>query len=295
MKILLTGADGQIGRALQRIDTSHQLIALDRTQLDITDPIACTQILNTYHPDWIINTAAYTAVDAAEKEVEKAYAVNCDGVSTLARSAQPLHIPILHLSTDYVFSGTAAIPYREEDPICPEGVYAKSKAEGESRLRALHPEHLILRVSWVFDSMSQNFIKTIAQLTQTREILNVVEDQMGSPTYAPDIASILFTLIEKTSKAPDVWGTYHYTGQPAMTRHQIAHEILKVCQAMGTTRTRALYPVKSSQFPTLAPRPAYSVLDTRKITRVFGIVPSDWRNYLRDVIKIALREQRVPV
>lgn len=286
MRILITGAAGQVGGELVA-RAEADAISVDRQQLDITDPAAVLQLIETHKPAVVINAAAYTAVDKAEQEPERAFAVNRDGSHNLAVACRALGIPLLHLSTDYVFDGHKATPYLESDPTSPMGVYARSKWEGEQQIRFHHPEHLILRVSWVFGVRGGNFAKTILRLARERPQLRIIADQRGCPTEAGAIADALLMIAKRHISGDAVaWGTYHYTGTPETTWHGFASEIVEQAAALGMIDQRPIVdPITTAEYPLPAPRPANSLLDCTQAKHVLGLMQHDWRQGLQSVLK----------
>jgi dTDP-4-dehydrorhamnose reductase len=297
MKILVTGANGQVGWALtQQGSSQHEVLALDHSGLDITDPIAVQKTVKVNKPDIIINAAAYTAVDKAEQEPALAFAVNRAGPRHLALACANVQIPLLHISTDYVFDGRKTRPYQEDDPIAPLGVYGLSKWEGEEAVRQNLPIHIILRVSWVFGEHGNNFVKTILRLAREREQLRVVADQYGCPTYAGQIAAVLLNLAERstprkgrstrhTEPVRAHWGTYHYSGAPATTWHGFAQTIISKARAYETLRVSNVAPITTADYPTPAARPANSTLDGSLLKERFDIDPSDWQGSLNVMLQ----------
>lgn len=289
MKILVTGANGQVGWALNRQGSfQHEILALDHNGLDITDPIAVQKTVENNKPDVVINAAAYTAVDKAEQEPALAFAVNRDGPRHLAAACAHVQIPLLHISTDYVFDGRKTNPYRESDPVAPLGVYGRSKWEGEEAVRETLPIHIILRVSWVFGDHGHNFVKTMLRLAREREQLRVVADQHGCPTYAGQIAAVLLNLTEQsaprkrrsgrhTEPVRAHWGTYHYSGAPATTWHGFAETIIAKARTYESLRVSDIVPITTADFPTPAARPANSMLDGDLLKERFDIDPGDWQ------------------
>ncbi|MEH6470973.1 MAG: dTDP-4-dehydrorhamnose reductase [Halopseudomonas sp.] len=262
MKLLLTGADGQFGRCLQDRAGDHELIALNRQRLDITDSQAVSECLYKHLPEVVINGAAYTNVDRAEAEAELAYAVNRDGPANLAKVCAEIDIPLIHISTDYVFDGTATIPYKPDDPVNPLGVYGKSKWAGEEAIRAVHAKHLIIRTSWLFSEYGNNFVKTMLRLAKERDEIRVVDDQVGCPTYAGHLAEAVLVLVEQVkSTAFKAWGTYHFTGDRAVSWYEFAVIIFETAVKQGLIPRRpVVMPIKTSEYQALTTRPAYSVL-----------------------------------
>ena len=228
----------------------------------------------------MVNCAAYTAVDKAETEQEAAYLINAEAPALIAGLCGEHDIPFLHISTDYVFGQSLGRPWREDDPVDPPNVYGLSKQAGEAGVRDANPRHLILRTAWVYDSEGSNFVRTMLRLGATRDELRVVGDQHGGPTAAEDIALAILAMTDAASK-PDFsqWGTYHFTGAPATTWYDFAAAIFEGHATPKLTR------IATSDYPTPAARPAYSVLDCRKIETVFGIAQPDWRMSLAKVLE----------
>jgi dTDP-4-dehydrorhamnose reductase len=281
--ILITGAGGQVANELAESPSSHRLTALNRRQLDITDRAQVENVFTEIRPDLVINAAAYTQVDRAEQESELAYAVNRDAVANLAEACAGAGIPLLHLSTDYVFDGSLQRAYRESDAISPLGVYGESKAAGEIALRERLEAHIVLRTSWVFSATGSNFVKTMLRLGRERETLGIVDDQRGCPTSAHSIAAALLRIADACLQGDAVeWGTYHYCGRPATTWYGFARSIF--AQAGGYDGLE-LQPITTADYPTPARRPANSVLDCTRIERGFGIRQSDWREELAAVLR----------
>lgn len=295
MKIIVTGANGQVGHELvhraQRY--GHDVIALDRSALDIRDAQAVEHTLSVNGLDVVINAAAYTAVDKAEEQRESAFATNRDGAENLAASCARLGCPLLHISTDYVFDGSQTTPYKESDLAAPIGVYGLSKWQGEEAVRRVLKEHVILRVSWIFGVHGNNFVKTMLRLAREREVLRVVSDQRGCPTYAGDIANVLLELAARATQegaaganARDAaWGTYHYGGTPPATWHEFARNIIEIARDLGPLKVRDVVPIATSEYPTAARRPANTVLDCFRIEARLGICPRPWREGLQSVVK----------
>lgn len=288
MRILVSGARGQVGHELLRRGSlrGFQVDGLSHSELDITDAPAVIQAVRNLQPDLIVNGAAYTQVDAAESNPETAYAVNRDGVANLARAAAERGVPVLHISTDYVFSGDSAQPYRESDATCPTGVYGASKLAGEEVLRSILQQSLILRTSWVFGAHGQNFVKTMLRLGATREALSVVDDQVGCPTFAGGLAEVLLELAARYADTGTLrWGLYHYSGSPTCSWYGFAVEIFRQAVAAGLlARAPKVSPIVTAQYPTPARRPAWSVLDSSLFQSTFGIAERDWREDLAEVI-----------
>lgn len=280
MRILVTGSAGQVGTALQELAPAHgvEVIALDYQELDITDCPAVAETVRDSRPDVVINAAAYTAVDKAESEVDKAMAINADGAEYLAKACAAADIPFLHISTDFVFDGRKSGAYVETDALAPLNVYGRSKAEGEARVAAIAKKYIILRTAWVFGG-EQNFVNTMLRLGQSHKELNIVDDQKGGPTASRDIARALLRIAREV-QAPgfDDYGLYHYCGAPAVTWFGFAEAIFK------GRETPKLNPIPTEAYPVPAVRPKNSVLDCSRIKRVFNIDPSDWQTALSEIL-----------
>ena len=295
MKLLVTGAGGQLATELVRRAGAHQVIALARTALDITDATAVSRAVENIAPDAVVNAAAYTAVDRAESEAEIAFATNRDGPAHLAVACAAHGIPLVHVSTDYVFDGIKTGPYTEEAPPGPGplGVYGQSKAEGEAAVRATLPEHIILRASWIFSAHGNNFVKTMLRLAGERDELRVVADQQGCPTAAGDLATAILAMLPVAVAhrgREERWGTYHFCQPGATTWHEFAETIINEVRTAGAqshapVRVQNIVSITTADYPTPARRPANSVLDCAKLTSVFGIQPRPWRVSLHEVIQ----------
>lgn len=261
-----------------------EFLAVDRDQLDITDPDAVNKLVNEFKPDAIINAAAHTAVDKAEQEVELSYAINRDGAQFLAQSANSVGATILHISTDYVFVGDKVGEYVETDLVAPQGVYGQSKLAGELAVAAACPRHIILRTAWVFCETGNNFVKTMLRLAQTRDELGVVVDQFGGPTYAGDIANALIIMAKAISNGNQAFGIYHYSGLYHVSWYQFACEIFKQAKTQALLdKEMHVKAITSEQYPTPAKRPENSKLNCNKILQHFGIQASDWRAALNNL------------
>ncbi|MZI96027.1 dTDP-4-dehydrorhamnose reductase [Vibrio sp. CAIM 722] len=281
MKILITGSNGQVGTCLvnQLANTGHDVLALDRDKLDITDSEQVMSAVRDYCPDVIINAAAHTAVDKAESESELAFAINRDGPQNLAQAAQQVNAAILHISTDYVFAGNKVGSYLESDDTDPQGVYGKSKLEGELAVVSSCDKHIILRTAWVFGESGNNFVKTMLRLAQSRDSLGVVGDQFGGPTYAGDIAAALIHIATAVvEQGNSDFGTYHFSGLPHVSWAQFAQTIFDKALEQSVLSSKPIVnSITTADYPTPAKRPENSRLDTQKITQTFGIAASDWQ------------------
>ena len=288
MRILVCGAGGQVGHELVDRANKYGLEALSMTreQLDITDADQVAAVVALLKPGMIINAAAYTHVDNAETHSEQAFAVNREGAARLAEAARYACIPLLHISTDYVFSGEAREPYREEDEVAPTGVYGASKLAGEEAIRAVLDEHLILRTSWVYGAHGHNFVKTMLRLGRQRDSLSVVADQFGCPTQAGSIADVLLQLAQRYAREGSLaWGLYHYSGRSPCTWFDFAVEIFRQAAAKGMLpKQPQVSSITTAQYPTPARRPAWSVLDCTRFETTFGIATHDWHEDLSVVL-----------
>ncbi|MGA6098706.1 dTDP-4-dehydrorhamnose reductase [Stutzerimonas marianensis] len=295
MRILVCGANGQVGHELVDRARTYGLEALGMTreQLDITRTEAVCDAVHNLGPGLVINAAAYTHVDNAEANAAQAYAVNRDGAASLAEACRRTSIPLLHISTDYVFSGEARQPYKETDAVAPTGVYGESKLAGERVIQTTLQQHLILRTSWVYGVHGHNFVKTMLRLGRQRDALSVVADQHGCPTAAASIAEVLLELAKRHLKGERLaWGTYHYSGRSPCTWYDFAVEIFRQAAAKGLLdKEPKVSSISTSQYPTPARRPAWSVLDCSKFESTFGIPTHDWREELAGVLDALQRSE----
>lgn len=287
MKLLITGGKGQLGSDFTRIARAagHEVIALGQADGNITDSAHISQAIKQAAPDIVINAAAYTAVDKAETEVDLAYAVNRDGAANVANACAQLNIPVIHISTDYVFDGEKPIPYTEDDQSNPLGIYGKSKWEGEEAVRAATDKHLIVRIAWVFGVFGHNFVKTMQRLAREREELSVVSDQTGGPTPTRALSKALLSMAEQALQQNGPWGTYHYCGQYATCWHGFAQAIVEETSLYESLKVKKVKPITTADYPTPAKRPKNSVLECDKILRDYKIEQPDWRFELNAVIK----------
>jgi dTDP-4-dehydrorhamnose reductase len=275
------GAGGQVGRVL--VERAGGVArGYDRAACDICDAAAVAHALSAASPSVVVNCAAYTAVDRAEQEPERAFAINTGGAATLAAAAAERRLPIIHLSTDYVYAGTGSAPHLETAPIAPLNTYGASKAAGDAAVAAANPAHLLLRVSWVFGVYGANFVKTMLRLGRERPELRVVDDQRGGPTEARDIADAILVMAA-ICRAPgfDAWGTYHFAGAPSTSWHGFAEAIF----ARSHGARPSLVRIATRNYPTPARRPLNSTIDCERIRRVFGIAQPDWRSSLSRVVE----------
>lgn len=283
MKVLITGANGQVGWELQRaLAPLGDVLALGHAQLDLTDADAIRQVLRHTAPDLIVNAAAYTAVDRAEQEPDLAQAVNGIAPGILAQEAQHLNAALVHYSTDYVFDGSKGAPYEEIDATNPQSVYGASKLAGEKAIAAVNCAHLILRTSWVYGARGKNFLLTMQRLARERDELRVVDDQIGAPTWSRMLAEATLLLLGQclhknsvTEALRDQGGLYHLSAAGQTSWFGFASAVV---QAMETQPR--MTPIATAEYPLPAARPAYSVLSNDKVSRHFGVVLPDWRQSL---------------
>ncbi|MFB2704990.1 dTDP-4-dehydrorhamnose reductase [Marinobacter shengliensis] len=281
MRVLITGAGGQLGKCLQDSfkESGHEVIAAGRSELDITNSRSVEGFVLAHEPDVIVNAAAYTAVDKAEAEPDLAFKVNAEAVANLAAAVNKIGAFLIHVSTDYVFDGSSTRPYREIDSVNPMGVYGKSKLAGEREAEKAN-RYVIVRAAWIFSEYGSNFLKTMVRLAGERDSLAIVNDQIGTPTYAGDLASALRVLAEK----PPVNGTYHFSGGHHCSWYGFAQEIFQACGDLKADfQFPVVNPIPTSEFPTPAKRPAFSVLDGSLLEARVGIREGSWADSLRDV------------
>lgn len=282
MNILVTGANGQLGREMQRLGavSPNNYIFTDVAELDVTDAGAVLRAAEQTRAEAIVNCAAYTNVERAEEDEATADLLNRLAPANLAAAAAATGATLIHISTDYVFDGTAHLPYAEQSPTAPLGVYGRTKLAGEQAVEASGCSHLILRTAWLYSAFGNNFLKTMLRLTAERESLSVVFDQIGTPTYAGDLALGIFSVIEGGQLRGNE-GLYHFSDEGACSWYDFAVEI---AAAVGHDKCR-IAPCRTAEYPTKAPRPAYSVLDKGKFKTTFGIEIPHWRESLLYCLK----------
>lgn len=283
MKIMISGHTGQVARELQLALREHELISLGRQDFDLSRPHSLRETIMRERPALVINAAAYTAVDQAEQERELAFAINAEAPGAMADACFELDIPLIHYSTDYVFDGSKATPYREADTPRPLGVYGASKVAGEQALRISGCDHLILRTSWVYSQHGRNFLLTMLRLLQEREELSVVDDQIGAPTWAGSIASATAEMIDKWQQGRHRWGTFHLTCQGETSWFGFASAIAEHLRTAGKPCAR-LRPIPSSEYPTPAQRPLNSRLDGARLEEEWQIRLPDWQQALQQCL-----------
>jgi len=281
VNILIFGAQGQVGSDLtkQLQQRGDNLICPGRAQLDFSQADAVGNFITSKRPDLVINCCAYTAVDKAESDVEVADAVNHMGVAAMAEACAKLAIPAIHISTDYVYAGDGVTPYLESAATGPLGIYGKTKLDGDLALAKILDKHIILRTSWVFGEYGNNFVKTMLRVSQNRSELSVVADQTGRPTYAGDIVASIIAFVRAIEEGVDIsWGIYHCASEGITTWHGFACEIFAQAAELGIiTQSPVVNAITTADYPTAAPRPAYSVLNTDKLTAFMGQPLPHWR------------------
>lgn len=280
--ILMFGRTGQVAtEILRRAGDRWAIEALGRSEADLADPRACADAIAGRAPAVVINAAAWTAVDRAESEEAAATVVNAEAPGAMAQACAARGIPLLHISTDYVFDGRAGSPWCEDDPVAPLGAYGRSKLGGELAVAAAGGPHVILRTSWVFAGHGQNFVRTMLRLAASRDRLTVVDDQTGGPTPAAAIADALLTIADAFAAGRGVPGVFHFSGTPAVTWCGFARAIVA---RSGRQPPPEVVGIATRDWPTPAPRPAWSVLDCSRIANAYGIAAPDWRTSLDAVV-----------
>lgn len=281
---LVCGGFGQVGRSIieQAIARGVQVIAPSSRTLDITNSASVRDAIERYQPTLLINAAAYTNVDGAETDAARAFAINADGVRHLAVAAHLAAIPLFHISTDYLFSGEGNEPITESHPTNPCSVYGASKLAGEQAIIESATNHIVLRTSWVYGPHGHNFVKTMLRLGRERSSVSIVNDQIGCPTYAASIASVLLELGRRYIEKEHLpWGIYHYSGRSACSWYEFAREIFSQAGAIGVLeKAPQIQAVSTDEYPTPSRRPAWSVLDCQRFESTFGIPTLDWREEL---------------
>lgn len=275
MVVLVTGSNGQLGQSLQFIAPNYpelEFVFCSSSDLDISDLENCEAIFTKIKPSFCINAAAYTAVDKAESEPGKAHSINVDGARNIAEVCKENNTVLLHISTDFVFDGSKNSPYTEEDIPNPTGVYGQTKLDGEKAVKSVFGNYYIIRTSWVYSQFGNNFMKTMLRLASERDSLSVVDDQVGTPTNAVDLAECLIKIIEYSIRHPaSGFGTYNFSNEGQCSWYDFAKKIFET-----NHKTIDLKPIPTTSFPTPAKRPAYSVLDKSKIRQAFALSIQNW-------------------
>jgi len=288
MKVLVTGANGQVGYLLAQklsAEPDVELLAVDKTELDIVDAYSVAKVFAHFKPDVVVNAAAYTAVDKAETEQEVAHAINCIGAKNLAEEAEKIASSIIHISTDYVFPGNKKGVYIESDPTGPTSIYGKTKLDGEKAVALSCRKHIIIRTAWVFGEHGNNFVKTMLRLAETHSQLKIVSDQVGGPTYAGDIATAIIKIIRSIIEDKNTqFGIYHFSGLPHVSWSEFAEVIFHMAILNGVIENKPVVShISTTEYPTPARRPENSRLDTQLIKQCFGIEASDWHKALNSI------------
>ena len=281
MNVLITGANGQLGnemRVVAKQYTEVDFVFTDVEELNICNADEVNSFVKNFQPDYIVNCAAYTAVDKAENDIDLCRAINCDAVKNLGIAAQKYKAKVIHVSTDYVFDGTSNTPYTETMPTNPQTIYGKTKLEGEKALLSVCNTSFIIRTSWLYSSFGNNFVKTMLRLGNERDSINVVFDQVGTPTYAADLANAIWEII--TSKSTD-YGVYHFSNEGVCSWYDFTTAIFRL-----TNTNCQVFPIESSEYPTKTPRPLYSVLNKRKIKSTFAVSIPHWEVSLQKCLQI---------
>lgn len=279
MRILIFGRNGQVARALKEEAAAYEVATLGREHADLLNEGEAQKAVKGHAPDIIINAAAYTAVDKAEDEKDAAQRLNHAAAAEISRAANQAGAHLIHISTDYVFDGEKTEPYLETDETRPLSVYGKSKCDGEKAVLEACPEAIIIRTSWVFSEFGANFVKTMLRLSGERNALKIVDDQIGGPTSARDIARAAIVIAGKKHRGAPGSGIYHFQGSPAVSWAAFAAKIFEISGA-----EIAVNPIATTQYPTPAQRPLNTVLDCAKMERDFGVAQPDWRASLRQVL-----------
>jgi dTDP-4-dehydrorhamnose reductase len=288
-RILVTGANGQLGSEIKFSPAQSEMFTIfftDIDSLDITDIQAVDKYMKEVRPDFVVNCAAYTAVDKAEQDKEAAWLINAVAPGILAESCNRFSAKLIHISTDYVFDGTNYRPYLEDDPVRPLGNYGITKLEGERRCQSL-TDAVIIRTSWLYSSFGNNFVKTMIRLAGERDKLGVVSDQVGTPTFARDLARTILKILHSTVSDPDSWksGIYHYSNEGVCSWYDFAIAVYRFAGIHCLVE-----PIETSDFPTLTKRPLYSVLNKSKIKSTFNMVIPYWMESLQECIQIIIKE-----
>jgi dTDP-4-dehydrorhamnose reductase len=289
MRVLITGSHGQVAQTVAQVAASRtevSALAMGRPALDLCSVPSIRRALFEISPDIVINTAAYTDVDNAEREPQRAFELNADGAAAIAAEAAQAKVPIIHLSTDYVFDGTKPAPYTEEDEPAPATVYGLSKLQGEAAVASANPMHVILRTAWIYSPDGRNFVTKMIQQARESPVIEVVDDQTGSPTYARHLADVILSIAAQVVSGPaaSAWGVYHAAGSGGVSWCGLAREVFAVSSKLGGPAAQ-IVPINSSQYPTVAARPQNAQLDCDKLGRTFGLQLPEWRDGVNDCLQ----------
>lgn len=282
-RVLVTGANGQLGNSIRQLAATYPqytFLFTDVDTLDICDASAVQAFVKEHTVDYLLNCAAYTAVDKAEEDEPLCSRINCDAIRNLGEAASAVGAKVIHISTDYVFDGTHHQPYVESDETSPASVYGRTKLAGEQALMAVCPDAVVIRTAWLYSEFGNNFVKTMLRLGAERSQLNVVFDQVGTPTYAGDLASAMMSVLEQAEKGVFVPGIYHYSNEGVCSWYDFALKIME----LGDRNCR-VYPIESKDYPAKANRPHYSVLNKAKIKETYQVVVPHWEASLRKCIE----------
>ena len=292
MKLLIIGSKGQLGQELTRScqKSGFDLSETDLPETNIANVFQVERLISKHRPAIVVNAAAYTAVDQAESDRQACFAVNRDGPMNLAKTCAQHRMPLIHISTDYVFDGKGKRPYKEDDPVSPIGVYGNSKADGELAVRGLHRQHVIIRTAWLYSVFGNNFVKTMLRVARERQTLNVVDDQHGCPTCAADLANAILAVCEQIDQGKnDGWGTYHFCGKGITTWYEFAKAVFENAGRLGMDKIPEIIPIDTSQYPTVAKRPEFSALDCSKFETAFGVSIKPWPESLKSTVEEIFR------
>lgn len=297
MKLLITGAAGQIGQALIRAcaDAGTHHVGFSRQQLDITDSVQVRQVLEQEAPDYVINAAAISDVKAAQSDAPRCYQVNRDGAATLAKHCHQLGIGLLYLSTDYVFNGQQTKPYTEASKPDPQNVYGNSKYEGEEAVREYCPHHIILRTSWLFSAQGNNFFTRVLERAIAKEHVRAVDDQISCPTWTGHLAMVCLAILQQVNcnTTPELWGTYHYCDRGAASRYEFARSIIKQAVQKGLLQDHEVEALDSASLNTRAEQPRQSVLSADRLFYTFAIQQRTWRSGIKAALEQYQREHSI--
>ena len=286
MKILVLGSAGQLGRCIcdQFKDSTYEIIFATRDDIDLSDTISIREKILTLNPQIVINAAAYTEVDKAENNQKEADLINFLAVSILAKACDEIDSWLIHLSTDYIFDGLSKVPYKETIKPNPQSIYGISKLKGELAIKNIDSKYIILRTAWVFSEYGDNFFKKMIDLGKENQELSIIQDQLGCPTYAQDIATAIICLVSKIAKNNSESGVFHFCGDNSCSWYEFAKVIFKEAKSLGFEVPNKINPIQSFEYPSLVNRPKYSVLDCVKISNTYKINTSNWREGIKSAL-----------